>query len=265
MSSVQEEIVFFEAVYHTGSIPPPYNYEYRIQLSFAGKGEIKTNYELNYRFRDELTEQEITEEGFTADDDFAWNGKIPGLWRREVLNLLSKTSWPKDQKTASLTEPYIQLFYKTKDGETFKAVPAETELWDYFLQELVQGVYELAEKERYLEVRYLELGPGKQKEEILLRPIFHLRKAQVEKYKENAGGKKENKKYDMSWENVKPVLRQVYIPDYDYEKASPKTPSKPGQYLQPGDGFWFKLGQGATNPDPERDAIKDMIETLKSL
>ncbi|MGB5926852.1 MAG: hypothetical protein WBH03_01695, partial [Cyclobacteriaceae bacterium] len=133
MSSGQEAIVFFEAIYHNGSTPPPYNYEYKLQLSLTGKGDISTRYELNYRFRDELTEHDIMEEGFTMNDDFEWEGKLPKVWRGELLKMLDKTTWPKDQKQAARTEPYIRLFCKAEDDSVTKGVPAEVEAWDYFL------------------------------------------------------------------------------------------------------------------------------------
>lgn len=259
------DVTFFEAVYHNGTTPPPYNYEYRLQLSLAGRGDIKTKYDLVYRFRDELTEEEIMEEGFTADDDYSWEGRIPPIWRKELATMLSKTSWPKDQKLAARTEPYIRLFMKMKDGSTHKAIPAETDAWDYFLQEMVQGIYELAQKERFLEINFLEIAPGQGTEEVILKPVFHLRNAQVYIKKEKAGGKKENISREIPWEKVKSTLRQVYIPDYDYEQASPKRPSKPGKYIQTGEGLWFKLGESATNPDPDRDALSDMETALKGV
>lgn len=74
----------FSVGYETGSVPPPFNYKYELDGTFAGDA-LNVSYVLTYQFRDVLTPAEITSEGYTAHDDISWTGHLAGqaldTWR----------------------------------------------------------------------------------------------------------------------------------------------------------------------------------------
>ena len=56
-------------------IPPPYSHEYVIVCNEADS-VLALSIKLTYLDRDELTIDEIAEEGYTENDDFEWTGTL---------------------------------------------------------------------------------------------------------------------------------------------------------------------------------------------
>lgn len=85
-STAAPSLVFsgFSVGFDTGSVPPPFNYTYSLDGTFAADA-LSVHYLLTYQFRDEVTSSEITSNGYTAHDDINWTGKLTGAdldtWR----------------------------------------------------------------------------------------------------------------------------------------------------------------------------------------
>lgn len=67
----------FTIDYRTGSIPPPYNYAYRLTGRFED-AQLAVSYVLTYRYRDGMTRARLESEGYSDRDDLSWTGAITG-------------------------------------------------------------------------------------------------------------------------------------------------------------------------------------------
>jgi hypothetical protein len=74
----------FNIDYATGSIPPPFNYQYTIDVAFDEAG-AQVTYLLEYLYRENISEAELTAHGYTGEDDISWSGTfepdVAGRWR----------------------------------------------------------------------------------------------------------------------------------------------------------------------------------------
>ncbi len=233
-----------EISYFTPDLPPPYAYNYLLTAAIDKEG-LKVKFRLEYIDREELEEEEILAEGFTLDDDFSFEGNLPVVWKNELLTQLDKTSFLKGNP-----EQYpIHLKLKTA-GETYEGYPSDYNNWEYFLQELVQGIFEAGMKERPLELYFRSIDHKRQQEAITLKASFLSRTAV--RSTENSGKTTDS---TISFKELKKILKAVYMPDYIQEKAQTKSPEKPGKYINPGDGLWYEFGKSLLNPDPAFDSL----------
>ena len=77
----------------------------------------------------------------------------------------------------------------------------------------------------------------------------------------------EDKEENISpeWRELKQLMKLIYLPDYDYDKAKVQEPKKRGKYLATGEDLWFKFGEGLTEPDKKSNSLNRLEEKLKGL
>jgi hypothetical protein len=120
----------FAVEYETGSIPPPFNYTYTLTGTFEGeKGEaLAVHYDLEYRFREGMTEEELTAEGYSANDDIRWqatlDGPDVGVRRGLATDAHLGPAPPAQPGGDSLT---VTIRYT--DGREIAGVPDDLEEW----------------------------------------------------------------------------------------------------------------------------------------
>lgn len=246
------------ADFQTLLTPPPYSHEYQFIVQPQGE-QLKVQYQLIYTERDTLTEEEILEEGFTLNDDYIWEGILPAVWQQALIKMLKQTTKIKS-KTASNYSNMITLQIQMPEEEIHEGIPDNLEAWEYFLQEFTQAVFELSQKERPLEIHYLEVLASGQILSIAIKPSFSIRQLKVEV---SDNRKKQSKMH--TWDQLKPLLKAIYLPDYDESKAKAQQPSKPGQYIDPGEGRWYELRKSVSNPGKKYDAIAALEKEIKKL
>jgi hypothetical protein len=226
--------------YSSGIIPPPYSHVFRLEMDW-GKGELKVKLDLHYTEREELSEQEILDEGFTLDDDYSYKGGLNSVWVKPVQELYNKTRWTnKDIKDGGIT---VTALEKGKD-EGLK-IPSNQEEWQLMAQDVIQAIYETVKKELPLQISYRKVDH----EEIVdcsLTVHFSNREVIFEKAAQ---------KRVIHWEYAIQLLKMVFTPDYNYELAREEPGKKRGSYLECGDGYWHELGKGAINIDSTFDAV----------
>ena len=238
--------------FHTPDLPPPYCYAYALEAKFTPSG-LDFSFNLTYTDRDELDEDEIFEEGFTLDDDYEGKGALPQAWSETLVSLLHKTYWTSNKRRQS-------LHVKAEDthNNTFESSPADIESWEYLLQELMQGIYEVNQRELPLDFRYLEIEKAA-KLEIALHASFATREAQITISKSGAPEKQQ----PLPWKELKRLLKAIYTPDYLPHIAKTGTPTKRGKYINPGDGKWYMFGKAALNPSAKIDSLAVIEQQLK--
>jgi hypothetical protein len=236
--------------YDSGIVPPPYSHVFRLALNWE-KGNLDVKLDLHYTEREELSDQEILDEGFTLNDDYSYSGKLNPVWVKPIEELFAKTRWTnKDIDEGGITITPIE---KGKD-EGVK-IPANQEEWQLMAQDLIQAIYETVKKELPLQVNY-RLVENDQTTDCSLTVHFSNREVIFEK-----GGKSRT----IHWEYAIQLMKVVFTPDYHYEMAKEEPGNKRGGYIDCGDGFWHELGKGVVNIDPSFDAVGKIRSGFQTL
>lgn len=240
--------------YRTLSLPPPYSYEYILQLKLTERS-VRALLDWQYTDRDELTDEEIAEEGFSADDNFHWEGTLPKVWADALQSLLNNTRWQQETDTddSSLSMTVSKSAYEVTTGG-----PHNRSEWEYFLQEAVQAIYEAAQREGVLRLGYLSIPKQGESIEIHWVASFMHRRFTM---KRAAGGQIQERA--LSWQQLRPLLQVWYVPDYFTEQAESDIPSQAGEYVDPGDGSWYRLGQAVANPG-KSDALGRLRQAVQN-
>jgi hypothetical protein len=208
--------------------------------------------DLVYTDRDEVTEEEIRDEGFTLHDDFHFNGEVPLVWKNPLMELYSKTKWSKRKLDA---EGGIGVLTKDTHGQEVYTVPLNQEDWQFFAQDVIQAIYEISKKEAPLKIGYL-IREENQLLDLILTVLFSVRKVEV-----RINGKAK----EADWDKTKDLLSVVFLPDYDYDRAKQAKPQHKGHFIDCGDGFWHEVGKGVINIDDSFDAVGKIKEGFKAL
>jgi hypothetical protein len=247
----KEDIELIEIAFDSGLSPPPYSHYYKLKIGIQ-RDFLDVALDLVYTDRDEVTEEEIKDEGFTLHDDFHFNGEVPSVWKKPLMELYSKTRWSNKKLD---DEGGIGIFTKDSHGQEVYTVPLNQEEWQFFAQDVIQAIYEITKKEAPLKIGYLIQEEG-QVLDLSLTVLFSVRKVEV-----RVNGKAK----EADWDNTKELLSFVFLPDYDYDRAKQTKPQHKGHFIDCGDGFWHEVGKGVINIDDSFDAVGRIKEGFKAL
>ena len=253
MNLKSDDIIRLELEYDSGILPPPFSHTYKLRVGFD-KNFVNAQFDLHYTDREEISEEEVFDEGFTLDDDYSYVGEVPKIWEQPFKTLYSQSSWS-NKKT--LDPPGgIKVLAKDIHGKIIRAIPSNQEAWQYLAQEFIQAIYEINKKEAPLRIQYLIIDARRQKTLYQMTMRFSTRSIDLTVN----GNPKE-----MDWETPKELLAYIYLPDYDYGMAMDSEPTKPGTYIDSGDGFWHEFGKGIFNIDEAFDAVSKIKEEFIKL
>lgn len=225
--------------YQTQSLPPPYAYHYALELRAEDRA-VRVRLDWKYTDRDELTDEDIEEEGFSANDDFSWEGTLPSVWKAPLHDLLLNTHWLAE--TASENN-MLSITVEDAGKEATGGSPHNHPAWEYFLQETVQAVYEAAQREHPLQLAYLVIHKDGKPVELRWKASFLYRRFTFANLSNG-----QQAEQSVPWQQLHSLLQAWYVPDYHPEKAERSAPRQVGDYVDPGDGRWYRLGKAATNP-----------------
>lgn len=194
--------------FQTLQLPPPFAYAYTIELGFEQQ-ELAVDFHLEYLNRDAITAEEILEEGFSTNDDFEWKGSLREVWSQHLKRELNglKLAKPTDHDPV-----WIHIKSDKLEGNV-----AETDKWDFLLQELIQAIYEQAKRELPLKMKFINRIKGKS-EFYELEGSFANRSCKV------------NSK-PISWEEMQFLMSEVFALDFDGEYTD--QPAKDGLWINP--------------------------------
>ena len=146
-----EDIIRLGIEFDPGVIPPPFSHTYKIKTGFE-KDFVNTQFDITYTDREELSEEEIYDEGFTPDDDYSYKGELPKVWEAPFKALYSKTTWA-DKKVLD-ENGGIKILAKDRHGKIVRGIPINNQDWQYLAQEFIQAIYEINKKEAPLTLQY---------------------------------------------------------------------------------------------------------------
>lgn len=239
MTSIKSNISGLVLEYDSGIVPPPYSHVFRLALDWS-KGSLNASLDLHYTEREELSEEEILDEGFTTNDDYSYKGEVDSVWILPLQQLMDKTRWTsKDIEDGGIT---VTVLEKGKD-EGVK-IPSNQEEWQLMAQDLIQAIYETVKKEAPLKIDYRQVTD--QTSDCSLTVNFSVREVIFE-----INGTSRI----VNWEYAIQLMKIVFTPDYHYELAKEEAGNKRGAFINCGDGYWHELGKGVVNIDPSFDAV----------
>ncbi|GAB3181613.1 hypothetical protein [Telluribacter humicola] len=231
-------------------VPAPYAYYYTMRITPAEGGGIQLQFDMKYLDREELDEDEIIGEGFTLNDDFSWQGNLPQVWVSELNSILTHSQYVQEAEENELEE-FIEVVM-TQQGDAESGSPEDKETWAYFLQELMQAIFEAAGRENQFEMEYLRINSQKETS-ISLNASFVNKTFSIQLDKQP--------REQMDWKKLEEVMGTVFKAEFMSDQATETRPTHEGTYITTGDGLWYKLGEAVLNPTP-KSKVLPQIENL---
>jgi hypothetical protein len=248
----------FEYTYQNATLPPPYAQQLYIK-AVKTNDNVQIKFEQNYLYRDEISVEEVIQEGFPIEDTYKWKGTLPLAWFDASLALFEKTTLIKDDEKILKKEPKIWIRYRDEHDKLVEGMPGDLRSWEYFLQEFIQAIYEKGKMEKPLRIRMI-LDIKQTTRSVCLTPSFVSRTLQVEI---SEAGKKYKKSVD--WKLFRITAKHVYALDYLSEKSVKNKPENQGLFIDPGDDLWYEAGTAAKEPNKGAkniDKIRDLINSF---
>lgn len=242
--------------YHTGIQPPPYAHQYSLTMSLH-QDKPAVEFKLEYLDREDLSEEDIYAEGFSDNDDFKWSGKLSKVWEKEFIEHINKANWTKETKNKDGYGAFIEFTFFEGEKEVNALHPADSKDWDYFLQEIIQAVFEAGQKEMPLEISFVE-NDGNIITDHSIQVSFANR--EVILYTEKNSQQHDRKVLD--WEAAKRLMKVLYMLEPDFEKGYDAQPERKGTFVQMGDGIWYNWHRDIHNPSEDQDFKEKFVELL---
>ncbi len=236
------------------NIPPPYAYFYTLNLT-KSDGGLQADFDHKYLDRDELDEEAILEEGFELNSDYAWKGSLPAIWEKELEKVLAKNSYKAESKIKE-SEDYIELVFPDDSQAGQGYFPTKIADFEYFLQEIMQAIYEVSGKEQPFKLEYRNIDS--QGETVTAcQAVFAERNFTVQ---QNGNPPK-----NMGWKWTQEVMGTVFMADFMMEDATREVPKFSGKYLSLGDGLWYEFGETLVEPTTDSEVLPRIEKLLKQL
>ncbi|MBO0947729.1 hypothetical protein [Fibrella forsythiae] len=233
MSFVSLSIRFQSA----GMIPAPYTHFYELTARPAGMSGLYIDFSITYTDREELDEEDITGEGFTLNDDFAWSGKLGAAWLPVVHSIVSTTKLgPFDETKLGEKDDFLEVTIDTGYDDPMVGTPTQAEPFLYAIQELIQAIYEAGGKEKPFELSYLSFQRSGDSE-VHLQAQFATRTVKlitIQKGQETHSA--------LPWEQLRTLMGVVFAHDYIPGEGTAKPPKRDGHYLDVGGDEWYDIG-----------------------
>lgn len=237
----------FQSLYaelYTPDLEPPHAFLLKVKIDNGKKG-IKVSIEQSFYGRENLSEEELKEEGYSGQDDFKWDGMLPESWTKEFFRLVSNTKLDAEEE-----DVYLKV-------DKVSGYPDKPERWRYILQELLQASLETSGKEAPFEAALIK-NTKDHSEKTFITASFFFRKATVQKEKDSKSANKET-----DWAVVRPLLAAIHNLDLHEEGLSES--GHEGIFLNPGDGFWYKLPESLRRPEKSQKKIEKLEKIFNDL
>ncbi|WP_025761517.1 hypothetical protein [Dyadobacter tibetensis] len=235
------------------AIPAPFAHYDSLRMDIRSENDLFIDFSTKYLHREDLTDDEIYNEGFTTDDDFKFKGKIPAVWIEEFKDILTSSKIIRKREEVEF-EDFVEIEIEEK-GKLVTIYPVDRERWAYFIQEFMQAIVEVAGKEKPFELTYLVIGQDELSVDLtasFANKSFYIR---------NSLGRQE----ELAWSQLKTILDTIYSAEFLYDEATENRPRKKGSYLTAGDGLWYQLGVSVVEPSNKSKKLDEITTILQPL
>lgn len=235
-------------------VPAPFAHFYTLKLDIQSADDLRVDFDIIYNDRLELTDDEIYDEGFSKDDDYKWKGALPAVWINEFREIFTSSKTIRKREESEY-EDFIEIELE-ENGKYVTIYPVDKERWSYFLQEMMQAIFETAGREKPFELTYLDIE-NDSKTTIDLRASFGKKEFTLSK---NGGTARK-----LHWDQLQKIMDTVYKAEFVADNASENRPTKRGKYLTAGDGLWYQMGVAVletTSKSKDLAKIEALFNTL---
>ncbi len=260
LQSIKEIEIKFETA---AEVPPPFCHYYHLKFK-SENDKWFCSFEWKYHNRGELTIEEINDEGFTENDDFDWKGEINNKLVDEIINKFSKINLFPEKENIPPNQNYLHISIINFKEIVLEGTPKVQHEYEYFLQEVIQGIYELSGKERPLEINYVRNLPGAKFEKIKLQVNFSVREVNV--------SVKTDIKADflntiIPWLQGQEIINRVFNLDFDADSDDLlyDEPSQTGVFIETGNGIWYEMGKSVKSFSKKRDDLLQVEKIFSNL
>ncbi|ACT92463.1 hypothetical protein [Dyadobacter fermentans] len=235
-------------------VPAPFAHFYTLKLDIQSEQDLRVDFDILYNDREELSDDEIYDEGFSKDDDYKWKGALPAVWINEFKEIFESSKTIRKREESEY-EDFIEIELE-ENGKYVTIYPVDKERWSYFLQEMMQAIFETGGREKPFELTYLEID-SEGKTTIDLKASFGKKEFTLSK---NAGATRK-----LHWDQLQKIMDTVYKAEFVADNATETRPTKRGKYLTAGDGLWYQMGVAVletTSKSKDLAKIEALFNTL---
>lgn len=250
-------ITAFEFIFKTPqNLPPPFSYTYCLigKLDHA----FSLDYELFYTGREQLTDEEIIDEGFTKNDNLSCQGNMPKIWKNEILRLLKNAQPTSETISQADNQMHIKIMDNKNNVRAFS--PEQPELWEQTMQEMAQGLLESQKLEMPLTLSFKKKNQSKFMK-IVAQIQFAERKVNIITH----DASKNKNSIFKNWSVAQELMQLTFNNEFDVEKAHTKEPKNDGFFINLGNELWFQSRQSALNISEKKDTLKILEEFVLRL
>ncbi len=225
--------------YQTAAIMPgPFAHFYTLTLTPTPQQTLQTAITIDYPDREELDDEDIIGEGFTLDDNFAWQGTLPQTWLDAVTPLAANPKLkPLHEDELGENDDFFDITLEATGKPEQSGTPVDRDAWQYLAQELIQATYEAAGRELPFELIYLDntqVSTG----ELRLTASFAQRTLTVET---RSGNGAPSQSRMLPWGELQRIMSRVYSAEYNPDEALLNRPKQDGRFLNMGNDEWYNI------------------------
>ncbi|MBC7488201.1 MAG: hypothetical protein H7282_15780 [Cytophagaceae bacterium] len=209
--------------------PPPYLYKLEIHFDFTDQG-VHVKYNKHFLNREDFSEEELEEEGFSLQDDIEINSPLSKSWSDYFKQLSDLSTWGIDRPTENIGN--IVSLHSTDEVEIKYTAINKIE---YQLEEVYQAILESAKIEAPLSLHLKKVHIST---ENTVELTWHFKDRLFEV-------NTNNKKAERTWEEGQRLLLQFYETDLAELPVYKKKLPEGKICINPGDGLWYETPSDA--------------------
>lgn len=198
--------------YQTQNLPAPHAFSAYLELQSDDNENVTIACQINYLDREDLSEDEIINEGYTLDDDLCWEGELGTNW-----NLL----FSHFSQLVYRSEPTPSAYLHVVLDKIEKGYPKEDQ--EILMNALIQGIFEAIGKEAPLQI------------DVAISPA-HIRTL-VWCFKDRTFTLDQKERI---WEQSQPLMASLYEMEFDSDAASDHASENSIQYQNTGEWLHIK-------------------------
>ncbi len=241
-------ITAFEFIFETPeNLPPPFSHTYRLQGDL--NQSFLLDYEVFYTGREQLSDEEITDEGFTINDNVGHQGEMPTIWKNDILRLLREAMPAPEMPSEEENRLYLKIIHDT--GKVQEFIPKYPENWERIMQEMIQGLLEIQKIELPLVLGYKKASKNNTLK-IIAEIHFAKKQGKLLIYK--------NKNTPISklihWQTAQKLMNLTFRNEFEIEDIFRNEPKNYGFFINMGDEYWLQVNKSVFNISQKNDTLK---------
>jgi hypothetical protein len=225
---------FYSLHFSNINTPPPYLYELVVNFTID-KDKVQILYTKTFLDRDQFTDEELEEEGFSTNDDSQIEAELQGEWLNYFKSLISNPNWSStDTSLEDFNNNYISLTQADNSPQHLILNGIE-----YQLEEILQALVESLEIEAPLSIIFRQ----NKAKVIVDTELYWSFKNRAFEIRKPTGSVK------TTWEEGQKMLSVFYETDLSEQQVYKKQVPENVICINPGDGLWYQTPKSAAWKD----------------